>query len=217
MIYDYQTKNISFIKMYKELKDLGIQNNKFHLILYDKDLLGVDPYDSNLSLELQAKIYKECIINYWYYAREVVRIPTPAGSCMYELHRGNLATSFTQLLNINSIEILPRQHYKTYSAVCFYSWMYLFVAKNYNIAFSNKQLEDSQLNIKRLNDLIDLLPIYLKSHMDPKYDTNNINLLRIASNNNTIKALSTGKDKVSADRLGKLKSFLRPKTFLCLV
>lgn len=203
MVYDYKTTNISFIEMCQTLKELGIKNNKFHLVLYDEDLLGVDPYDPNLSLELQAKIYKECMINYWYYIRNVVRVPTPAGRVHYILHRGNLAVHFAQLLNLNTIEVLPRQHYKTYSAVCFYSWIYLYVATNYSIVFSNKQLEDSQLNIKRLNDLLEGLPNYLKSHLNSKEDTQNINLIRIASNNNNIKALSTGRDKPSADKLGR--------------
>lgn len=68
--------------------------------------------------------------------------------------------------------------------------------------FSNKQLQDSQENLKRIMDVIEVLPDYLKSHMNPKYDTDNINMLRLAENNNTIKALSSPKDEKSADKLG---------------
>lgn len=203
MLYDYKTPNISFIKISQELKNLGIKNNKFHLILYDETLLGVDPYDENLSLEMQVRIRKECQINCWYYLRNVVRIPVPAGTSNFILHRGNLAEIFCLLLNINTIIELPRQHYKTYSAVSFYSWLYLLVAQNYNMIFGNKQLADSQLNIKRLNDLIELLPNYLKTHLDPKLDSDNINLISIAQRNNTIKAMSTGRDKASADKIGR--------------
>ena len=32
-IYDFKTKNRSFIQLYKDLKKLGVQNNKFFLIL----------------------------------------------------------------------------------------------------------------------------------------------------------------------------------------
>lgn len=203
MYYQYNTKNISFLKMSAELKSQGVRNNKFFLQLYDKDLMNVDPHSPNLDTITQAKIYKEIIINYWYYAREVVRIPTPAGNVPFELNKGNLATEFCQLMNINSIEVLPRQHYKTYSAVSFYSWIYLFIGKNYQMVFSNKQLSDSQLNIKRMSDLIDILPTYLKSHLNTKTDTNNINLISIGSNNNSIKALSSPKDRVSSDKLGR--------------
>ena len=203
MTYDYKTTNISFIQIASELKKLGIKNNKFHLILYDEKLLGVDPYDENLSLEMQVRIRKEIQINCWYYLRNVVRIPVPAGKSCFILHRGNLAEIFCLLLNLNTMIELPRQHFKTYSAVSFYSWLYLFVAENYNIMFSNKQLADSQLNIKRLNDLVELLPSYLKTHLDPKLDSSNINLISINKLNNNIKAMSTGRDKASADKIGR--------------
>jgi len=110
---------------------------------------------------------------------------------------------YLQLKNIDVILCLPRQHFKTWSSVVWYSWIYLYQATNYTIIFSNKQLQDSQENLKRIMDVIEVLPPYLKSHMNPKYDTDNINMLRIAENNNTIKALSSPKDEKSADKLGK--------------
>lgn len=203
MIYDYNTKNDSFILVYEQLKKEGIKNNKFHLILYDEKLRNVDPFDENLSLETIARIKKECLINVWYYIREIVRIPVPSGVSKFILHRGNLAELFCLNLNLNTIIELPRQHYKTYSAVAYYSWVYVIRAKNYSMIFGNKQLADAQLNIKRLNDLIELLPSYLKTHLDPKKDSDNINLISIASTNNSIKAMSTGRDKASADKLGR--------------
>ena len=203
MIYDYNTKNISFIKMAKQLKDKGVKNWNFMLTLYDPKLQGVDPYDPDLSIEMQARIQKEVMINYWYYIREVIRINSTGGAVSYELHLGNMAMHYMQLKNIDVILCLPRQHFKTWSSVVWYSWIYLYQAKNYTIIFSNKQLQDSQENLKRIMDVIEVLPSYLKSHMNPKYDTDNINMLRIAENNNTIKALSSPKDEKSADKLGK--------------
>lgn len=203
MIYDYNTKNISFIKMAKQLKDKGVKNWNFMLTLYDPKLQGVDPYDPDLSIEMQARIQKEVMINYWYYIREVIRINSTGGAVSYELHLGNMAMHYMQLKNIDVILCLPRQHFKTWSSVVWYSWIYLYQAKNYTIIFSNKQLQDSQENLKRIMDVIEVLPSYLKSHMNPKYDTDNINMLRIAENNNTIKALSSPKDEKSADKLGR--------------
>ena len=49
------------------------------LQLYDSKLLNVDPYDSNLSLEMRARIQKEVMINYWYYIREIVRVNSTGG------------------------------------------------------------------------------------------------------------------------------------------
>jgi len=194
---------MSFLKLTQELKELGIKNNKFILQLNDPKLIGVDPYDKNLSIEMVSRIQNECYNNFWYYIREVIRIPVPGGSLKYEIHRGNLAESFALLNNMNSIVILPRQHYKTISAVVFYSWVYLIVGKNYSMIFSNKVYADSQLNIKRLNDCIELLPDYLKLHLNPKVDVDNKTQVTIASSNNTITALSTAKNSIAADKLGR--------------
>ena len=46
-MYDIHTKNISFLKMAKYLKEKGIKKYAFMLKLYDKTLVGVDPYSSN--------------------------------------------------------------------------------------------------------------------------------------------------------------------------
>ena len=72
--YDYGTQNKSFVEVSKILKDKGINNNNFFLLLLDTDLHDVDPYDRRLSKEMKNKIYEECKNNYWYFIREVVHI-----------------------------------------------------------------------------------------------------------------------------------------------
>ena len=64
-IYDVNTSNQSFIEMWKLLKDKGVKNNKFFLILYDPGLSGVDPYDPNLSDEMKLRILAEVQKNFW--------------------------------------------------------------------------------------------------------------------------------------------------------
>ena len=77
-ILDWKTKNQSFIDVHNDLRRLGIKNNTFFLKLYDKDLQGVDPYSPALPLEMQIKVYIECVVNPWYYLREFARIPADA-------------------------------------------------------------------------------------------------------------------------------------------
>ena len=55
-IYDYETTNASFIAMASLLYKKGIKNYNFFLKLYDEDLVGVDPYDPDLSLNMKMKI-----------------------------------------------------------------------------------------------------------------------------------------------------------------
>jgi L-rhamnose mutarotase len=203
LIYDYQTKNISFIRMAKFLKDSGVKNYNFFLRLNDETLVGVDPHDPNLSDEMKLRVQAEVMTNFWYYLREVVRIPESGGSTPFLLHRANLAQMFLMELNIDIIEVLPRQHGKTIGAVCRYTWVYHWGTTNSHMIFSNKQYSDSQLNIKRFNDITELLPPYLKKHLDPKKDTNNLASIACARNNNKIDAMSTANDIASADKLGR--------------
>ena len=200
--YDTTTKNVSFLKVHKYLKDLGISNNKFFLKLYDKDLAGVDPYDPTLSLEMKAKILREVRRNFWYLIREVIRIKVPGGIKRYELHRGNLALSFCLSKNINTAIILPRQNYKTVSAVAFYLWLYNFATNNSQMSMANKLTEDAELNIRRLNDMIDELPDYLQLR-NPIKDVKNIKKIYSAATKNEVKAMSAANDPVRADACGR--------------
>lgn len=64
--YQYNTKNQSFIDMHNFLKNVkGIKNNSFFLVLYDSDLLNVDPRDSRLNIYMKKKILAECMRNFW--------------------------------------------------------------------------------------------------------------------------------------------------------
>ena len=73
-IYDYKTKNRSFIRTAKQLELLGIKNHSFHLILINPLLQGVDPHSKDLHPQQVAWIIQECSVNIFYYLREVVRI-----------------------------------------------------------------------------------------------------------------------------------------------
>ena len=70
-IVDHQTKNVSFLRMVGILKQLGCENCYFLLALYQKELIGVDPYAKDLTKEQKRRIIIECKINPWYYFREI--------------------------------------------------------------------------------------------------------------------------------------------------
>lgn len=100
-MYDYKTQNESFVELAYTLKEEGVKNNSFFLLLLDEGLQGVDPYDPNLSDEMKIRIFNECVNNFWYFIREVVRIPEPGGYTKYLLNKLNLAVSFCMELNLN--------------------------------------------------------------------------------------------------------------------
>ena len=113
--YDFKTKNKSFLELYQDLYKLGVKNNKFFLRLYDTDLQGVDVYSPVLPKETQIKIFIECLINPWYWLREVLRIPVDglpievAGGTAYRIDRNNAACWYLFLNGIDHYQSKPRQ------------------------------------------------------------------------------------------------------------
>ncbi len=164
--YDDKTSNQSFMKMHYFLKAKGIQNNKFFLLIYDTGLIGINPYDPNLPRQMKIRILRECLSNYWYYLRSIVRIPEEGGQAgsgkMYELSRANLAMSYMFVYNINQFLEIPRQQGKTVSACAWYLWCFNFGTTNSRIMFANKKHDDSKANLRTLKNLRAALPDYLR-------------------------------------------------------
>lgn len=207
-IYDYDTSNASFIAIASILYRKGVKNYNFFLKLYDEDLVGVDPYDPDLTQEYKLKIIIECRRNFWYFIREVMRLPAPGGYMKFKLHRGNLAAAWACSNNIPTYLVLPRQHGKTWLVIAFALWTFNFATDNTNMLFMNKQLTDSQLNLKRLKDARELLPDYLrmtKSVTDKgelKDGPSNVNRVANALHNE-INVKASARNPISADELGR--------------
>ncbi|MGL5752561.1 MAG: hypothetical protein ACRCXT_18640, partial [Paraclostridium sp.] len=128
--YQWTTSNKSFLDVHYFLKGKGVQNNQFFLMLLDPDLANIDPRDPRLNRFMMQKVFKECYHNYWYFIREVVRVPDQGGAAnggkQYKLHRGNLALNFCLVHNWNVFAEFPRQHGKTIAVVIRILWEFLF-------------------------------------------------------------------------------------------
>lgn len=211
VFYQMSTTNKSFLNMHYYLKDKGIQNNKFMLTLLDPDLAGVDPFDKRLNTFTKQKILRECMANYWYFLREVIRLPdqgSVGNGAKFELHRGNLAFNFCSMLNLNIFYDAPRQvGFKTTSALCRYLWLFNFGTSNSEMSFLNKRMDDSKLNLQRFKDIRDCLPSYLQ--MATQYDRqgkkikapNTVETLQHPTNNNKIRTVPSARNKVAAASL----------------
>ncbi len=209
----YTTKNESFIKIHYYLRDKGIKNNNFFLALYDSDLENINPRDPRLPDVYKQKVLIECMSNFWYFIREIVRIPVQGGAIgdgiPYKLSRGNLALNWGFINNWNMFLELPRQHGKTISAICWYLWVFNFKTTNSEIILLNKKHDDSKLNLKRLKDIRDALPSYLQmkdvygvdgTKLKPK---DNVTMLEHPTNGNVINTKSGARNKAAADGLGR--------------
>ena len=207
--YHMSTTNKSFLEVHQYLKDSGIENNKFMLVLLDPDLARINPHDPNLSTMMKTKVLKECLYNPWYYFREVVRIPDSgqATGVKFELTRGNLALIFCLMMNLNTFLEMPRQTGKTISSLCWYLYLFNFGTANAEMSFLNKKLDDSKLNLQRIREIRELLPSYLK--MDQAFapdgtkvkGKNNVETLQHPVNNNRIRTVASARNKVAAASL----------------
>lgn len=197
-----ESRNLTFIKMYRHLKAVGVDNNKFFLKLYDTDLADIDPYGKKLTKEIKNKIVIECARNPWYYIREVARIPAPGKALRFVLNRGNLALIWSILQNLNPILLLPRQQGKTIGVVAILSWIYFFGTTNSEMLFSNKSVSDAINNLKRLKDILGLLPEFIKEAVTGATDTNNIESVINSKRNNSIRTKGAPLSVEQADLMG---------------
>ena len=209
--YDVNTRNISFIQTAVDLKRRGIKNNMFFLKIYDRSLIGVDPFSVELTQDQVIRITHECYINPWYFLRECVRIPdqgNPAG-IPYQLNRANLAMTWCFLNGIDTDTVIPRQVGKTQSALSILDWSFLYGTTNSEMMFLNIDAEKSRGNLARLKDQRELLPPYLQ--MKVAYDdngkeitgTNNVTKLSNASNKNSIVVRGGAQSVEKAESVGR--------------
>lgn len=178
-IVDTQTKNRSFVRMAYILKQRGIKNHAFMLALYNPSLQGVNPHDPNLTAEQCLAVATECSNNFWYFIREVARVPADSGedAIPLELNRGNLALYWSFLNHIMVFLIQIRQTGKSISTDMLMSWLVGIRARNTQINLLTKDDVLRSANIKRLKAIMDEFPYYLQFRT--KADTNNNEVITV--------------------------------------
>lgn len=199
-----KTKNLSFLKMYRYLREKNIKNNKFFLKLYDKDLENFSILTSKITPELEYKILAEIAINPFFYIREIVLVSIPGGTIHFELHPGNLAILWSIFNNLDQICLLPRQQYKTQSIAAALSWTYFFGTENTHMIFGNKSLNDAMNNLKRFKSIRDNLPPFLREDtVGDKNDRDNLKFIESAVRKNKIDVLGNPTNEAMADKMGR--------------
>lgn len=214
-ITHWKTKNKSFLRLYNDLHRMGIKNNRFFLALYDTDLMAIDPYSPVLPVDLQLKIFLECLINPWYYLREIARVPEDGspieigGGTQYSIDRNNAACWYLYLNGLDHYQSKPRQRGKTVDCVARCNYAYHFGALATSILFFNKDQQMAKLNLYRLKCQRDMLPAWMQMRMivteDGKIDRgqDSVTTMRnpVTGNSITVMARATSKD--SAMKLGR--------------
>lgn len=160
--YDFAPRNKTFIQTAFELKQLGIKNYYFPLLVNNPRLLGIDPYKPNITRQEIEALLHELKGNIWYYIREVVRMRTDAGVVPFGLHRGLAAAIWCFSKNFDCCLCEPRQTWKTTGTIASaISWSFQ-LSQNLNIHFFGKETENTKRNLAHLKSTIELLPEWLQ-------------------------------------------------------
>lgn len=215
-IYQWNTKNKSFIEVHNDLKKLGVENNKFFLRLYDETLMNVDPYGLILPPEIQARIFLECVRNPWYFLREICRIPVdgmpicPGGGAPFKADRNNIATWYCFINGIDHYSSKPRQKGKTQDALAKCNYAYHFGSLSSTILLANRDFTLNKMNLSRIKTQRDLLPAYLQMKVSINTETNKIdkeqsNVLSMGNpiNHNKIQLLPSANQDGKAQGVGR--------------
>lgn len=214
-IIDSYTDNLSFLRTAKDLSILGIRNYQFMLKLYDPNLLNIDPYSPALTPSDIKRVMVECKRNIWYFMRVVARIPLeggavgPGAGSRYQLNRGNLASTWCFVNNIDHYQVLPRQIGKTKSAIEEILWTYIF-SSNTKMMLLCKDVGGSKENLRTLKDQRDLLPVYMQCKIVLNEDGekkaasgNNMTYLLNPYNGNRITTATGGASESQAEKCGR--------------
>ena len=202
-IIDTDTPNQSFVRLAGLYKHMGIKNHSFCLALHNPLLRGVDPHSKNLTNEEIMMIVAECKINPWYFFREVAKIPAVAGPENMPLlgNRGNIALFWLFFNHITQMLIQPRQTGKSVSTDTLMVLLLNLATLNTDFNLLTKDDSLRVKNVKRVKDLMEGLPFYLR--LKTRRDTNNtekITLERLGNTYNTSVAQASIKAALNLGR-----------------
>lgn len=202
-VVDYNTSNKSFLRTVALYKKQGIDNCEFILALLQPELSGVDPFDPDLSKEVQFKIAMECKFNPWYFLREVALIPPTGGTVpiRFRANRGNIALYWSFFNHVDFGLLQPRQTGKSVSTDVLMNGLINIWCENTTVNLITKDIKLRNANVNRLKDMRDLLPSYIYSRN--ALDADNQELITNIRLGNAYKTAVGRNDKKEADKLGR--------------
>lgn len=151
--------NKSFEDVHNYLAKCGVKNNDFMLHTYDRGLIGLDPYDPNLTIVQKQAIISECRINIFYFFREVLRLPECGGGTVpFKLDLSNCPQIFLSRFNISTFVNRPRQLGNTISTCALILYYSLF--HDSSVYYESKHMDDEIYN--KIMSIHDILPEYMQ-------------------------------------------------------
>lgn len=202
-IADTSTKNSSFMHYAGLLKTMGVENHLWPLQLLNPKLKGVNPRANDLSLVEMGLIAQECKSNYFYFIREVMIIPgsDERETVMFESNRGNMSMYWLYFNHVIPYVVMIRQSGKSFGMDTLDVWQLNIRLYFSNISLVTKDETLRSANMKRIKDIEETLPWYLKMR-SPK-DPANSEEYKVSRLKNVLRAHLANKSEKIARNLGR--------------
>lgn len=197
------TNNKSFLRYCALLKEQGIKNWMWPLVLLDKRLINVNPHDPELSLEDRVLIIKECRRNPMYFIRECLMIPMSGGKLSHFLaNPSNMASLWTFLNNINQFYMQPRQTGKTITLFAIMTTCLNIIHRGCTELLVTKDNKLRKKNIADIKKMRDAMPAYLNPY-DESIDSNNQEEITVKFYKNHMMSAVGSRDDATANNIGR--------------
>lgn len=202
-VIHYETTNKSFLRLAEVYHSLGVSNCAFHLSLLQPELRNVDPFDETLPIEIKAKIVYECKNNFWYYLREISRIPVPGSlvATQFQANRANIALYWFFFNHVMVLIVILRQTGKTTMLMALVTYLLNFGTTNAFINLLTKSEGLKAETLKKVKDLFEELPGYL--NFSTKKDIFNSDEVKIDAFNNKFKGNLSSASPKQAEKVGR--------------
>jgi hypothetical protein len=167
-----KTTNKSFLEVAQQLEALGIKNNAFMLRLDNPELEKVNPYRLDMPSPMMDKILEECKNNFWYFIREVVRIPVKGtdDSIQFVLNRASAAVFWCMGQDLGTFDCSARLTHKTHNGLMPLVYSALFADKEYRYIFAADNKNRSKENHSTFLKIIEKLPDWMRDHLVSKIE-----------------------------------------------
>lgn len=186
------------------LYGMGVENNAFMLSLLQPELKDVDPFDyENLDLRTKARIVYECKNNFWYYLREICRVPVPGSlvPVQFKANRANIGLYWLFFNHVMTVTVILRQTGKTITLVTLVAYLLNYGSTNtfINLLTKNDSLRTETL--QKVKDLFGELPEY--SNFSNKKDIFNSEEVRLRALDNIFKGNLSSSSPKNAEKVGR--------------
>lgn len=202
-IVDTYDPNESFVEYSLLLKEMGVKNHLFPIILLNPELKGLDPFDPNLTNDEMLLFMTEFRLNPFAFFRKAARVPggTTENPIYFKANRGNIALYWLFFNHITPILIQIRQTGKSLSSDLLSTYLLNIGTTRTQINLLTKDETLRSANLSRLKEIDLELPYWLRRRT--KFDIGNTEEMTVKALKNSYKGHLPNRSPKLANAVGR--------------